>query len=64
MTLEEHCADFILRHHKGDEWKEYRKRCLSLWEGHYGEDFAKRVRAIVEKNWKPTKGSKGNEQKP
>lgn len=49
-TIEEHMADFILSH-KGDAFRNYRKRCLEYWRGIYGDKVAATVEKIVKERW-------------
>ncbi len=49
-TLEEHMADFLLSQ-KGDEFRNYRKRCLEHWQEHYGEKVAATVEKLVKGKW-------------
>lgn len=48
--IEEHCADFILLH-RGEAFKEYRKRCLEYWREHYGDRMADKIEAMVKERW-------------
>jgi len=49
-SIEEHCADFILLH-RGEAFKEYRKRCLKYWREHYGVRMADKIEAMVKERW-------------
>lgn len=51
-SLEEHLADFILNNCRGELYREYRRQNLELWERVYGQDFALRVKSMIEKRWK------------
>lgn len=44
--IEEHLAEFLLTQ-KGEELRDYRKRCIQLWREHYGDAVAERVKKIV-----------------
>jgi hypothetical protein len=50
--LEQHLADFILKHCRGDHLLDYRRRNFELWEKVYGVELAERVRNLVKKGWK------------
>lgn len=54
-TLQRHCADFILKHCRGEIHRRYRRECIEFWKGHYGENFASEVEAIIRKEWKDGK---------
>lgn len=44
--IEQHLADFLLEN-PGDEFREYRRRCLLLWRDKYGETVARRAHKLA-----------------
>lgn len=50
-TIEEHCADFILLH-RGEAFRDYRKRCIEFWREHYGQAFSAKVEMRVIELWR------------
>lgn len=51
-SLQQHAAEFILRHCRGNAYRNYRKQCLDHWRRVYGEVFASEVEKIIHKEWK------------